>query len=84
MCLAIPGKILSISGASQYERTGRVSFGGIAREVSLACTPDAKIGDFVIVHVGMALGVVDEEEAGRVFGYLREMQELSEIEPERG
>jgi hydrogenase expression/formation protein HypC len=84
MCLAIPGKILSISGASQYERTGRVSFGGIAREVNLSCTPDARVGDFVIVHVGMALSVVDEEEANRVFEYLKEIEELSELGPEAG
>jgi len=62
-----------------YFRTGRVSFGGIVKEVSLACVPDAKIGDYVLVHVGMALSVVDEREADEVFTYLKEMGELEEL-----
>ena len=61
-------------------RTGKVDFGGILKEVSLAYVPEARIGDYVIVHVGFALSRVDEEEAKQVFEYLREMQELSELE----
>jgi hydrogenase expression/formation protein HypC len=80
MCLAIPGKIASISGDDPLMRTGKVDFGGILKEVSLAYVPEAAVGDYVIVHVGFALSRVDEAEAQQVFAYLREMQELSEIE----
>ena len=61
-------------------RTGKVDFSGILKEVSLAYVPEAKVGDYVIVHVGFALSRVDEEEAKQVFAYLREMEELSELE----
>jgi hydrogenase expression/formation protein HypC len=80
MCLAIPGKITSISGEDPLMRTGKVDFGGILKEVSLAYVPEAQLGDYVIVHVGFALSRVDEAEAHQVFEYLREMQELSELE----
>jgi len=80
MCLAIPGKVTSISGEEPLMRTGKVDFGGILREVSLAYVPEVKVGDYVIVHVGFALSRVDEAEANQVFEYLREMQELSELE----
>lgn len=79
MCLAVPGQILSIAGDDPLLRTGRVGFGGIVKEVSLAYVPAAKVGDFVIVHVGFALSVVDESEARRVFDYLREIGELEEL-----
>ncbi len=61
-------------------RTGKVDFGGILKEVSLAYVPEAKLGDYVIVHVGFALNRVDEEEARQVFEYLHQMQELSDLE----
>jgi len=61
-------------------RTGKVDFGGILKEVSLAYVPEAVVGDYVIVHVGFALSRVDEAEAQQVFAYLREMQELVELE----
>ena len=80
MCLAVPGKILSIAGEDSIMRTGKVSFGGITKEVSLAYVPEANLGDYVIVHVGFALSVVDEEEANQVFEYLRQMDELVELE----
>jgi hydrogenase expression/formation protein HypC len=80
MCLAIPGKIESVAGEGPMDRTGRVHFGGIAKVVNLAYVPEAKVGDYVIVHVGFALSIVDEEEAHRVFEYLKEMDELSELE----
>lgn len=79
MCLAVPGKILSIQG-DDFARTARVSFGGIVKEVSLAYVPEAKIGEYAIVHVGFAIGLVDEEEALRTFEYLRQMGELAELE----
>jgi hydrogenase expression/formation protein HypC len=80
MCLAIPGKILSIAGDDPLLRTGRVSFGGIVKEVNLAYTPEAGVGDYVIVHVGFAISTLDEAEAQRVFDYLREMDELAELQ----
>jgi len=79
MCLAIPGKITSVTGDDPLWRTGKVDFGGIIKEVSLAYVPDAQIGDYVIVHVGFALSRLDETEANKVFEYLRQMDELSEL-----
>jgi hydrogenase expression/formation protein HypC len=78
MCLAVPGKLISIKG-EDINRTGKVSFGGVIKEVSLAYVPEAQIGDYVIVHVGFALSTVDEAEAQQVFGYLEEIGELGEI-----
>jgi hydrogenase expression/formation protein HypC len=80
MCLAIPGKVTSISGEDPLLRSGKVDFGGVLKEVSLAYVPEVKVGDYVIVHVGFALSRVDEAEANQVFEYLREMQELTELE----
>ena len=79
MCLAVPGQVLSISGDDDLSRTGKVSFGGVVKEVNLAYVPEAKVGDYVVVHVGFALSVVDEEEANKVFDYLRQMEELTEL-----
>ena len=80
MCLAIPGKIESITGDDPLSRMGKINFGGILKEACLAYVPEARIGDYVIVHVGFALNVVDEEEAQKVFGYLKQMEELGELE----
>jgi len=57
---------------------GKVDFGGIQKDVNLACVPEANVGDYVIVHVGFALSKVDESEANEVFEYLRQMGELLE------
>jgi hydrogenase expression/formation protein HypC len=81
MCLAVPGKLLSVSGDDPLLRAGRVSFSGVVREISLAFVPEAKPGDYVLVHVGVALSLVDEAEANKIFEYLREMEELAELEP---
>ncbi len=84
MCLAIPGRLESMEGEDPFLRTGRVSFGGIRKEVSLAYVPEAKVGDYVLVHVGFALSVVDEVEAKKVFALLREMGDLDELDdPDR-
>jgi hydrogenase expression/formation protein HypC len=82
MCLAVPGKILSVTGDDPLLRTGRVSFGGIVKEVNLAYTPEANIGDYVVVHVGFAISTLDEAEAHRVFDYLQQMGELAELQEE--
>jgi hydrogenase expression/formation protein HypC len=79
MCLAVPGKIVSISGDEPIFRTGKVNFGGIVKEVNLAYVPEAQIGDYVIVHVGFAISKLDEAEAQKVFEYLKEMGELEEL-----
>jgi hydrogenase expression/formation protein HypC len=79
MCLAVPGKIISISGDNPIERTGKVDFGGVAKEISLAYVPEAKIGDYVIVHVGFALSTLDEEEAQEVFKTINELELFQEL-----
>jgi hydrogenase expression/formation protein HypC len=81
MCLAIPGKVLSMTDGDTLMRTGRVDFGGVIREVNLCYVPEVKLGDYVVVHVGFALSIVDEVEANQVFEYLRQIGEL-EIEDE--
>lgn len=83
MCLAIPGRVDEIIGEDPLLRRGKVNFGGILKEVSLAYVPEAKVGDYVIVHVGFALSRLDEAEAGKVFDYLRQMDELAELDGER-
>ncbi len=79
MCLGIPGKLESVRGDDPLTRTGMVNFGGIVKEVSLAYVPEAAPGDYVIVHVGFAISTLSEEEAGQVFEYLRQMDELEEL-----
>ena len=80
MCLAIPGKLIEIT--ADFEnifKQGKVSFGGITKEVNLSMVPDAKIGDYVLVHVGLAIGIVDEAEAMQTFEYLKRMGEIEEL-----
>ena len=87
MCLAVPGKITTITGDEPLNRVGKIDFGGILKEASLAYVPEAKVGDYVIVHVGFAISRLDEAEANQVFEYLRQMEDLSELgpsEPETG
>jgi hydrogenase expression/formation protein HypC len=80
MCLAVPGKILSIEGDDPLLRAGKVDFAGIQKRVNLSYVPEARIGDYVLVHVGFAISTVDEAEAAQVFSYLKEMGDLAEIE----
>ena len=80
MCLAIPGKLETITGDDPITRMGRVNFGGVIKEISLAYLPDVRVGEYVIVHAGFALSQVDEDEAAKVFEYLRQMDELAELE----
>jgi hydrogenase expression/formation protein HypC len=82
MCLAIPGKIVSIEKQlDETFRFGKVSFGGILKEVNLCMVPEAAIGDYVLVHVGVAIGTVDEQEAQQTFQYLKQMGEVEELQP---
>ena len=69
MCLAIPGEVLSIADDAAL-RMGRVSFGGVIKAVCLACVPEAAVGDFVVVHAGFALSVLDAGEARRTLAEL--------------
>lgn len=79
MCLAIPGKITAIeSRFDGMARFAKVSFGGILKEASLEMVPSAKKGDYVLVHVGVAISIVDEKEAMQTFKYLEEMGEVAE------
>ena len=77
MCLAIPGKIAEIQ-EKEGVRTGRVLFGGIARQACLDFVPEARVNDYVMVHVGFAISVVDKEEAERAYALLESMGVLSE------
>jgi hydrogenase expression/formation protein HypC len=70
---------VSISGDDPLERCGKIDFGGVLKEASLAYVPEAKVGDYVIVHVGFALSRIDEDEARKVFEYLRQMEELNDL-----
>jgi len=79
MCLAIPGRIESIQGDSALARFAMVNFSGARKEVSLAYVPQAVVGDYVIVHVGFALSIVNEAEANRVFEFLDDIGELEEL-----
>ncbi|WP_421801601.1 HypC/HybG/HupF family hydrogenase formation chaperone [Flagellimonas sp.] len=80
MCLAIPGKLLEITASlDETFRMGKVSFGGVKKDVSLALVPEAKVDDYVMVHVGAAISVVDEEEAKKTFEVLSQLGELDDL-----
>ena len=80
MCLAVPGKVIEIRGDDPLLRSARVSFSGVIKDVSLACAPEAKLGDYVLVHVGVAISVVDAQEAEETFAYLQQMGELDGLD----
>ncbi len=75
MCLGIPGKIVEIYDADGL-RMGRVDFGGVVKEACLAYVPEAKVGDYTLIHVGFALNVIDEQEALETLDLLREIDTL--------
>ena len=78
MCLAVPGQIISLSDDTDpFARTGRINFSGIIKDISLAYVPEAKINDYVIVHAGFALSVLDEAEA---LASLQAFQDLADFE----
>lgn len=84
MCLGVPGRVESVTEDALGMRMGRVSFGGVVKEVCLAYVPEAKVGDHVLVHVGFGLSVIDEEEARRTLEALATMGELSELRTDAG
>lgn len=82
MCLAIPGKIISIdSQEDEVFRNGKVSFGGIMKQVNLSMVQDSKVGEYVLVHVGVAISKIDEKEALLTLEYFKQIGELDELEP---
>lgn len=84
MCLGIPGEILETHPSDLGVRMGTVRFGGAEREVCLEYVPEAAVGDYVIVHVGVAISRVSEAEAREVFGYLQEIEAAAELEDAAG
>jgi len=79
MCLGIPGEILETHEGPGGLRYGTVRFGGASRDVCLEYVPEALVGDFVIVHVGLALSRISPEDAAETFRYLEEMQDLADL-----
>jgi len=81
MCLSIPGKITEITAElDEIFRIGKVDFDGIKKEVNLAMVPEAKIGDYVLVHVGAAISIIDEKEAQETFALIKKMGEMDDLE----
>jgi len=78
MCLAVPGKVLSIDESNPELRMARVDFSGVIKEVSVQWLPETKVGDFILAHVGMALNIIDEEDAQETLRLLRELGEMEE------
>jgi hydrogenase expression/formation protein HypC len=76
MCLAVPGEIVEITDENTLTRQARISFGGVIKTASMAFVPEARVGEYVLVHAGVAISVVDEEEARKTFAYLEEIDEL--------
>lgn len=80
MCLAIPGKITSIEDTiDSVFKIGKVSFSGITKKINLSLVPEAQVGDHVLVHVGVAVSIVDEEEAKKTMDFLQGTGELDEL-----
>jgi hydrogenase expression/formation protein HypC len=83
MCLGVPGKIVKIYESGGL-KMGSIDFGGVTREACLAYVPEAKIGDYTIIHVGFALNVISEQEAQETLDLLRQIADVeAELDPER-
>lgn len=80
MCLGVPGKVIDVYNDPLGIAMGKISFSGIVKEVCLAYTPDTQVGEYVIVHAGFAISVVDEQEAMEVFRMLEQMDDLAELD----
>lgn len=78
MCLGVPGRILDLEEGDL--RMGRIAFGDVVKQISLALVPEAQVGEFVMVHAGMALEIIDEEAAGKIFRILEELRISQEDE----
>ena len=80
MCLGVPGKVVETYENEVGMVMGKVNFSGIIKEVCMAYIPDIQVDDYVVVHVGFAISKVDEKEAMEVFEFLRQMDELGELD----
>ncbi|MFV0531275.1 MAG: HypC/HybG/HupF family hydrogenase formation chaperone [Flavobacteriales bacterium] len=81
MCLAIPGQLKAVTAElDAVFRIGKVSFDGIIKEVNLALVPKAVVGDYVLVHVGTAISIIDKDEAKKTFDTLKQLGELHELD----
>jgi len=78
MCLGIPGKIIEIYSNNDLQM-GKVDFGGVTREVCLEYTPEAKIGDYTLIHVGFALNIISEQEAHETLDLLKQISEADQV-----
>ena len=83
MCLGVPGKVLTVEENAQGMIMGTVSFAGVNKEICLAYVPEAKPGEYVIVHAGFAISIINEQEAEETFEILRRMGELADLEEAR-
>ncbi len=80
MCLGVPGRVTRIESNPMGMTIGRVEFGGVFKDVSLAFVPEVEVGDYVIVHVGFALSKIDEEAASEIYSFLKMNDDLAELE----
>ncbi|MCL5268686.1 MAG: HypC/HybG/HupF family hydrogenase formation chaperone [Bacteroidetes bacterium] len=80
MCLAVPGRVTRIDEHPRGLTMGKVDFAGISKEVCLAYVPDVKVGNYVIVHVGFAISILNEKEAEQVFEYFKQVKDPGESE----
>ncbi len=79
MCLGVPGRLIEWLDRDPLFAIAKVDFGGVAKACHMACVPEAKIGEYVIVHAGVAIALVEESEANRIF---EELRRLNLVEPE--
>jgi hydrogenase expression/formation protein HypC len=79
MCLAVPGKVISIDASNPELRMAKVNFGGVNKDICIQWLPDVKVGEYVLAHVGFALNKVDEKDAEETIKILREMGDLDEV-----
>lgn len=79
MCLAVPGQIQTVIGDDLLTRIGKVAFAGIIKDASLAFVPEAAVGDYVLVHAGVAIAILDENEAARTLGYLDALNKYAKV-----
>lgn len=82
MCIAVPGNVKSIAGDNPFNRIGQVNFDGVEKDVNLVYTPEATVGDWVLVHAGFAIAIIDPKEAQKVFEDLKALEEFAKQEVE--
>lgn len=81
MCLAVPGQVIAIEDNDALTRQGHVAFGGVVKKINLAYVPEVSCGDYILVHAGFAIAVLDEGEARRTLAYLEEIEAMDEEAP---